>query len=534
MTQTDPVVAPAAPAGDAPAAALPLDHAPPATTQKGRMMVLLAAFLGWMFDGLEMGIFPQVARPSLVSLLPAGAGEGAIGFWHGWIDALFLIGAAMGGLVFGYLGDKIGRVKAMSASILVYSLFTGFCYFAQAPWQIGALRFISAIGMGGEWALGVALVMEVWPAKHRPLLAGIIGAASNVGFLLISFVCYVFPVTVTNWRYIMLAGAAPALLTFVIRIFVPESERWQESQRHGPTAPLKEAFTGRTAKSMWLAIVFASIALLGTWGAVQKIPAWVGNLPVATQAGMAAKDGVLLGLDGVAEAGVFKVTEVLAGSSVANAGITAGATITAVDGAAVRSGDQLRAALVGKKAGDSITLDVVRPGAAAVPAPLTLPLDKWVPDARAKAVSGMLMAVGAIIGCLIAPLLGAKLGRRMAYFLLCLSSLIVCAILFRGFDRYGTSFMVMTFLAGGVTAAFYGWLPLYLPELFPTRVRATAQGIAFNFGRIFAAGGAVAGARLVEVWGDYGRMAATVSLIYVAGLVLIWFAPETKGKPLPE
>src|SRR5688500_18247459 len=165
-----------------------------------------------MFDGLEMGIFPLIARPALQEM-QAGAGlvsESFVGQWMGTITALFLFGAALGGLVFGWLGDKIGRVKAMTWSILVYSLFTGFCYFAGAPWHIGVLRFISAIGMGGEWALGVALVMEVWPAKFRPLLAGIIGAASNVGFLLISFICYKLRVNEENWRLIMLAGAAPA------------------------------------------------------------------------------------------------------------------------------------------------------------------------------------------------------------------------------------------------------------------------------------------------------------------------------------
>src|SRR5437867_6701834 len=146
----------------APSASLPAVSAQAQTS--GRELVLLAAFLGWMFDGLEMGIFPLVARPALSNLLKT-VDSGLIGWWHGVIDACFLLGAALGGLVFGWFGDKIGRVRAMSLSILVYSLFTGFCYFAQSPRQIGALRFVSAIGMGGEWALGVALVMEVWPER---------------------------------------------------------------------------------------------------------------------------------------------------------------------------------------------------------------------------------------------------------------------------------------------------------------------------------------------------------------------------------
>ena len=129
-------------------------------------MVLAAAFLGWMFDGLEMGIFPLVARPALQEM-QAVAGivdEQFIQTWMGRITASFLVGAALGGVVFGWLGDKLGRVRAMTLSILVYSMFTGLAYFAQQPWHLGAFRFVAALGMGGEWALGVALVR---PASRR-------------------------------------------------------------------------------------------------------------------------------------------------------------------------------------------------------------------------------------------------------------------------------------------------------------------------------------------------------------------------------
>src|SRR6185436_18977595 len=189
--------------------------------RRGRWLVLTAAFLGWMFDGLEQGVFPLVARPALQDLLGV-VGDKQIGPWMGYITALFLLGAALGGLVFGWLGDRIGRVRAMILSILAYSIFTGCCYFAQAPWQLGFFRFLSAIGMGGEWALGVALVMECWPEKWRPMLAGVIGAASNVGFALIGFIGYMYPIKPDSWRWVMLAGLAPALLSFVIRLFVPE------------------------------------------------------------------------------------------------------------------------------------------------------------------------------------------------------------------------------------------------------------------------------------------------------------------------
>src|SRR6266496_2773144 len=117
--------------------------ASPDSSRKGQWLVLAAAFLGWMFDGLEMGIFPVVARPALQELLGTQADQ-QVGPWMGYITALFLLGAAGGGLVFGWLGDKIGRVRAMVASIVTYSLFTGACYFAAAPWQLGALRFLAA------------------------------------------------------------------------------------------------------------------------------------------------------------------------------------------------------------------------------------------------------------------------------------------------------------------------------------------------------------------------------------------------------
>ena len=403
-------------------------------------MVLLAAFLGWMFDGMEMGIFPLVARPAL-SEMQAATGivdDKFVGYWMGIVTALFLLGAACGGLFFGWLGDKIGRVRAMSASILCYSLFTGLCYFAKEPWHLGFFRFIAALGMGGEWSLGVALVMEVWPEKNRPLMAGIIGAAANVGYLLIAVLAIFFPVTPTSWRWVMLVGAAPASLTFFIRLFVPESEKWKESVKKGPSNPFKEIFSPALFKTTLLAIAFASIALIGTWGSVQWLPLW---------------------------------------------------------------GDQMAGS--------------------------TMP--------KAKAFTQIASATGAILGCIVGALVGGRFGRRPAYFLLCLGSLFSCAYLFRGVSEYGNVFLGMVFVVGGLTAAFYGWLPLYLPELFPTRVRATAQGLAFNFGRVLAAVGALQMGNLMgHFHGSYAQAGAVITLVYILGIFLIWFAPETRGKPLPE
>lgn len=413
---------------------------PPASARR-RNMVLLVAFLGWMFDGLEMGIFPLIARPALMEMqsVTGVVDDSFIGHWMGIITALFLLGAALGGLFFGWLGDKIGRVRAMSLAILFYSVFTGLIYFAQSPLHLGIFRFLAALGMGGEWSLGVALVMEVWPEKHRPMLAGVIGAAANVGFVLIAGFGMIFNVTQDSWRWVALIGAVPALLVFVIRLFVPESERWVEATEKAPGRPLKEILqSSKLLKATLIGTMVASVALIGSWGSVQWLPLWADQ--------MAGPD---------------------------------------------------------------------------------LP--------KAKAYTQALTGIGAVIGCLLGSWMGGRFGRRPAYFLICLLSWGSCALLFRGVDAYGAVFLLLCFIIGVVTSAFYGWLPLYLPELFPTRVRATGQGIAFNAGRVFAAVAAVQMGALMGVFdGSYAKAGAIITLIYLVGLVLIWLAPETRGKPLPE
>ena len=394
-----------------------------------------------MFDGLEMGIFPLVARPALLDLMPHAGALGPdqfVGYWMARIMALFLIGAAGGGLAFGWLGDRVGRVRAMMFSILTYSVFSGLCYFVQEAWQLGALRFVAAFGMGGEWSLGVALVMESWPQQKRPLLAGIIGAAANVGFALIAVLGLYWKVTQDSWRWVMLAGAAPAALCFFIQWFVPESASWQQSVQKGAAQPVKEVFSPTLLRNTLLGIAFASIALIGTWGSVQWLPSWADQL-------------------------------------------THGA----------------------------------------------------VP--RAKAITQILSGLGAVAGCLIGAWVGKGLGRRTTYFGLCLLSLALCGFLFRAVNHYGTLFLLLVAMVGGATAAFYGWLPLYLPELFPTRVRATGQGLCYNSGRLLAAAGALGQGQLMSFYsGSFAKAGAVITLVYALGLVLIWFAPETKGKPLPQ
>src|SRR5208282_4640338 len=147
-------------------------------------------------------------------------------------------------------------------------------------------------------------------------------------------------------------------------------------------------------------------------------------------------------------------------------------------------------------------------------------------------------SLGAATGALLGAVAGQYFGRRVVYFALCLGSLISCAYLFRWHlllaGSVDASFFAVVCIIGGITASFYGWLPLYLPELFPTRVRATGQGFGFNFGRIIAAVGVLQVPVLMGEPPDYARACSLLAFIYLLGLAVIWLAPETRGKPLPE
>ena len=167
-------------------------------------------------------------------------------------------------------------------------------------------------------------------------------------------------------------------------------------------------------------------------------------------------------------------------------------------------------------------------------------LPNWAHDlsgkqAEARAYTQICSALGAVIGSVAAAYLAQWTNRRRTYFGLALGSLLVCGYLFRMPQQFDNTFLLLVLLAGCMTASFYGWLPLYLPELFPTRIRATGQGFAYNFGRVLAAAGTLASGQLLNHFGqDYARTGAVTSLVYLVGMVLIWFCPETKGRPLPE
>ena len=534
-------------------------------------MALIAALLGWMFDGAEMGVFSMVGHAAIQDLLGFSWGstpdqEKQVGLLFGVVIAVFLVGAATGGVLFGWLGDRIGRVRAMSISVLTYALFTGFCGFAQSPLQLGVLRFIAALGMGGEWSLGVALVMEVWPNRSRAIMAGLIGASANAGYLLVGVIGIgltsilvqfeawlmgtglsegMVKMLVANkgWRLMMMLGTLPAALTFFFRMFVPESAKWEQERGRGGTSlwvttdligvlvgaigpglivwvwaderigtvwrvigtilglviatvgyvypvlrflqrtyagsPAALNETGRTIRRMMLAACLSGVALIGTWGSTQWAMTWAGQL---TQNA--------------------KPLEIRTQEN------------------AVQSSDT-----------------------PAAPASFST----WFHAAiwkNPREYTQMVTAAGAIIGTILAAMLGDLVGRRSAYCVLCLLSIGSVLWFYQFHTSFDNEFLISAFVLGACTASFYGWLPLYLPELFATNVRATGQGFGFNFGRILAAvAGLQVGSllKLVDgfktyagVQGGYPIACSFVCCVYFVGMAIIWLAPETKGKPLPE
>lgn len=519
----------------------------PVESDRGKWFALWAALLGWMFDGFEQGLFSLVGQPAFADLLGPER-QGQVSAWFGVIMAIFLVGAAAGGVLFGWLGDRLGRVRAMSLSILTYAIFTGLCGFATEPWHLAVLRFVASLGIGGEWALGVALVVELWPDKSRTMVAGLIGAAANVGFLLVGLLGLVLASFVgqlaswlpsvgfsqgatdwllsgqgsgRGWRLLLISGALPALMIFFIRLFVPESHRWEREHARGAT-------------SHWATVDLLGV-LAGSVGAGVVIYVWSPASAAwsPTMQSSARVLGTTLGLIVALLGFIFPVVRYLQRAVVAG---------SLPDGS---TGPTIRRLLLGAALAGVALLGTW--GAMQWAAKWSIGLTRGTPAAAtAASYTQIAVAVGAIIGTLCAAALAGRLGRRITYVLMCLGAFGSSLLLYQTNSAFGPYFLACVLLAGATTAAFFGWFPLYLPELFRTSVRATSQGFAYNFGRIIAAIGVLQTAALMSLFTrpewtpqqteviGFPKAASILSCIYLVGVFIIWLGPETKGKPLPE
>jgi MFS transporter, SHS family, sialic acid transporter len=443
-------------------------------TATGRYIILIAAFLGWMFSGFQMAVMTLTARSATTEFLRSGQLSAsdmlnaerlfvaprlstqthspvsdeaeqlktAVPRWFSWYNAAFLFGAACGGLVFGWLGDAIGRVRAMGASIFCFSLFSAVGYFSATPEQLLLSRFLAAMGVGGMWPTGVSLASEAWSEASRPLVAGMLGTSANVGLVTLNGLAYVYDVGPDSWRWTLLVCASPIVLAFIVWFCVPESQRWLAARKIGKSATgsvsMATVFRPPLLKLTLIGIALGTIPILGGWGATQWFVPW------------ADKVG-------------------------------------------------------------------------------------GVSNLKAKALIAMMRSGGAVIGGLIGGWVANLSGRRLTYFLVSLTSLALGEYIYIFLAPSDGLFAPCVFILGLISTIFFGWLPLYLPELFPTYARATGAGVSFNFGRILSAFGVLAtGAITAWFHEDYGKAGSITTLVFALGMLVILFAPDTTHQKLKD
>jgi len=231
-------------------------------------LVLIVASLGWVFDAFEGQLYNLTRADMLPDLLHVQANDPLVKIWGERFLGIFLIGGTLGGWLFSSLADKWGRNPVMALTILFYSVFSGLTAFANEVWHVGALRFLVAMGVGGEWAVGAALVAEVFPKHARERAGGIFHATSVAGLWLAAgaglFVS-------THWRTAYLFGVIPALLVLWVRLSIKETGNWQEAKRARPDR--MGSFSELLGNARWRprAIFGALLAMVGLatfWGVV--------------------------------------------------------------------------------------------------------------------------------------------------------------------------------------------------------------------------------------------------------------------------
>ncbi|HLK59318.1 MAG TPA: MFS transporter, partial [Chthonomonadaceae bacterium] len=415
-------------------------------------------------DTMDQNIFTLVRQPAVTSLLyphvvlsslPKEALEAAnrqITSAGGNMTAVFLLGWAVGGLLFGVVGDRLGRTRTMMLTILIYAVFTGLSGLTHTLFWFGVFRFLTALGVGGEWAAGAALVAETFPPRSRPTALGLLQALSAFGNMLAAVVTLIVPVLLTylalkgeNWRWMFAVGALPALLVLWIRRSVREPERWEhakaeaaKSHGKGELGAIGQLFSDPVLRRNTIAaVLMAAAGVGGFWG--------VGNWT------------------------------------------------------------------------PELTKVVLPPNA----------------DINtAKSYVFLIQNFGAFFGAYSYALLAERTNRRRAlgiFFVLAFSAI-------QGMFWTAHSFvslMVWAPILGFCLLGPFSAYTVYFPELYPTRLRATGCGFCYNCARILAAGAPLTLGKLSGMVGF--RMAASiVACVYVLGLIGLWIAPETKGKPLPE
>jgi MFS family permease len=218
-----------------------------------------------MFDGLDMHLYVLVATPFVAELLKVDDKNPQVGFYSSWIQAAFLIGWALGGSLFGRIADRLGRSRALMLTILTYAMFTGLSYFAQTWWQLLIYRFLAALGIGGEWAVGASLLSETWPKHWRPWIAAVLQTGVNIGVMFA--ILATFLMAGLPYRTVFLVGVLPALLVLWIRRAVPEPEEWRTARHRSAdrVPPFRDLFRGKVRRITILTLLVCALSLTAHW-----------------------------------------------------------------------------------------------------------------------------------------------------------------------------------------------------------------------------------------------------------------------------
>ena len=428
--------------------------------------VLIVAALGWLFDCLDQQLFILARQPAMAELLPGTPTQAQIDEAGAYATAIFLMGWAIGGLVFGVLGDRIGRAKTMIITILMYSAFTGLSALSTGFWDFSAYRFLTGLGVGGEFAVGVALVAEVMPDRARPYCLGVLQALSAVGNISAAAIGMTMGTLAERglvdsiWRPMFVVGAVPALLALVIRARLKEPERWQQASHQGDVA-----------------------RKLGSYRELFGHPVWRKHALI----GLGLAFSGIVGLWGV---GFF--TFDLVGNVLREKFVAEGLNEKQVNGAVAH----------------------------------------W------KGIASMMMNVGAALGMYGFAILAQRIGRKPTFAISFVAAFASTASVFYFLTEFHQVFWMVPIMGFCILSLFAGYA-IYFPELFPTHLRSTGTSFCYNVGRFVAAvGPALLGWLTGVVYADTAsplRYAGlTMCGIFVIGLLVLPFAPETKGKPLPE
>lgn len=441
--------------------------------------VFLVASLGWLFDTMDQQLFNLARKPAVTELLGATAGDPSaaegVSYYSGLTTCIFMLGWATGGIFFGVLGDKIGRAKTMMLTILSYSAFTGLSALSTGVWDFAAYRFLTGLGVGGQFAVGVALVAEVMSDRARPHALGWLQALSAVGNMLAAVVgiglgkMQEAGVVASSWRAMFLVGLLPSLLAIPVFLKLREPDRWKaavskeeaEEAAGGPEPPRK----------------------LGSISELFTDPRWRRN----TIVGMVLAFSGVVGLWGI---GVF-------------------------------SADLSQTVLRKHFVGEGLSEQEIA-GKMAFWAGVTL----------------FMFNAGAFFGIQGYAKLSERVGRRPAFAVSFILAGLSTSAAFWLLNQFWQIFVFVP-LMGFCQLALFGGYAIYFPELFPTRLRSTGISFCYNVGRFVAASGPFAlGFLTSSVFAGYPepmRYAGVAMCgVFLLGLLALPFAPETKGQPLPE